>query len=82
MIKFLLKLLYSGKVKEIKKDEKSFESDLQKLSKIQKRLEKNKEKANEDLHDPEVQDAFKQVGIDVTKWPNYIKDERDERRTK
>ena len=78
MIKSLLKLLYAGKIKEIKKDEKSFESDLQKLSEKFKKLEEKKKKANKDLHDPEVQDAFKQIGIDVTKWPNYKKDERDE----
>ena len=70
--------MYAGKIKGIKKD---FESDLQKLSEKYKRLEKNKKKLNEHMHDPKMQDAFKQVGIDVTTLPNYIKDERDEWRT-
>ncbi len=75
MIKSLLKILYAGKIKGI---EKSFEADFQKLLEMRKRIEENKKKANETMHDPKIQETLKLIGIDVTTWPHYIKDERDD----
>ncbi len=66
----ILKLMYSGKIKQLKIDteplSKSFVNNLNSL-------ENNIKKLNTDLSNPEIIDAFQQVGIDVTKWPRYKK---------
>ena len=66
----ILKLIYSGKIKQLKNDVEPLSKE---LAQSLDSLEKNIKKLNKDLRNPEIVDAFKQVGIDVTTWPHYKK---------
>ena len=66
----ILKVIYSGKIKQLKKDVEPLSKD---LAQTLENLEKNVIKLNKDLRDPAIVDAFKAVGIDVTTWPHYKK---------
>ena len=66
MVAGILKLIYSGKIDVIKKDIGKTNKN---LSKDLEALRQTITNFNKYLDDPEMIEAFKAIGVDITTWP-------------
>ena len=64
----ILKLVYSGKINDLKK---KIAPTNKELAQSLDSLNKNIQKFNSMLDDPETIEAFKSAGVDITQWPKY-----------